>query len=591
MATVMGPCGFTTDSHQNQIVEASPEPDDFQPHWPQSLGATEAIELALQYRIAVSGALDLFDRHALDRNIRHFAGDPARSCWPNAASLYLVLALGAQARAQDRLDEIIAQHCFILGREQAAAALKGTPDISMVQAYCMIAWYLLTASRRSVATMYLGLAVQAAYSIGIHRQEANATFGEEDKKFRERVWKTLRVCDIFLSATMGRPSTTSHVACNVDLDSSANMTNLGEGYVRLEHRQASAITRLCLIFEQILCVVYSMHGLSLRSAKSISERHRKWTVDFSETSKADSLSPGTDHDIDPAIVFGSATLLMAYHYSIILLTRPFLTLHVKTRVDQKSSQTQAKRDHMDVTTYSDACVSSAIKIIDLAYEFSSKPLSPNRSPLLLNSTFISALSLGLAYFGNYKSSDWPLERALTRATTILKRLGTHNPQAARHSTIIEELWEAAKHYELSDKDNTMRARNQRVSKMFGDVSVEDSSSASPTFVGSGFVATNTAVSNQSPSRLPFNAQSTFGGSDLGTFGAVKTGRNYPAQPAPSLFGFEASEESSMQHYPHPDARNQGDFLSNTTPTDLIDFAFDDQAPLFYLASNYWTGES
>ncbi|KAJ9610664.1 hypothetical protein H2200_005441 [Cladophialophora chaetospira] len=549
VATAMGPCDFTTDSNQHRIVEAGPEPDDFSPHWPQSLGPIEAIELALQYRIAVSGALDLFDHQALDQSIQKFAKDPARSCWPNAASLYLVLALGAQARAANQLDDMVGQTCFVLGRDLAMAGLKATPDIFMVQACCMIAWYLLTASRRSIATMYLGLAAQAAYSIGIHRQEANATFRDEDRKVRERVWKTLRVCDIFLSATMGRPSTTSHVACNVDLDASANIHKNG--------------------------------------AESISERHRKWTVDFSETSKADSLSASADRGVDPAIFFGSSTLLMAYHYSIILLTRPFLTLHVKTCVDQRSSQMPARRDHMDVMTYSDACVSSALKMIDLAHEFASKPLSPNRSPLQLNSTFISALSLGLAYFGNYKSTEWPLEAALTKATTILKRLGSHSLQAARHSEIIGKLWDAAKRYELFYKDNTMRIRNQRVSKMFGDISVGKDSGVRPAFLNSDTATANGGMVTENSSHPRFDQPGFLVGSDMEAFGAMGAGRDHLAQPAPSVPGPDASIESSTKCYLYSDPGGQPDFFADTTPTDLIDFTFHDQAPLFYLPSDDW----
>ena len=435
--------------------------------------------------------------------------------------------------------------------------------------------------------MYLGLAVQAAYNIGLHRQEANAVFGSEDRRFRERVWKSLRVCDVFLSATLGRPSTTSHVACNVDWNSSAKVHEDNNELSRPEQRHASAISRLCLIFEQILSVVYSTQRLSLRSARSISKRHRKWTMDFSETSKADSLSPGTNDDFDAAVFFGSSTLLMAYHYSIILLTRPFLTLHVKTCVNQRLAQVQARKDHVDVMTYSDACVSSALKMIDLAYDFSVKPLSPKRTPLLTNSTFISALSLGLAYFGNYKSSEWPLETAMSRATTVLQRLGNHSPQAARHSDIIGQLWSAAKRYEQLYKDNTMQVRNQRVGEMFGIISIEQDSSAGAVLKASDLLIPDLASTTRSSVRVRANEASLLSNSDMATLGVFETEGEQPSQTALSMSSHNATGVTHAQSYLYPHSEDQLGFLAGITPPDLYDFALDDQAPLFYIASDLW----
>ena len=98
VANAMAPCDFTTDSHQNHIVEAVPQPEEISPRWPETLSGTEAVELALCYRIAVSGALDLFDRHTLAENVKEFAQDPARSHWANCR--FSLSCFGARSPSQ-----------------------------------------------------------------------------------------------------------------------------------------------------------------------------------------------------------------------------------------------------------------------------------------------------------------------------------------------------------------------------------------------------------------------------------------------------------------------------------------------------------
>lgn len=122
------------------------------------------------------------------------------------------------------------------GTQLRHATLVDDPSIFTVQAFSLITWYMVTACRRIRAIMHLGFAVQPAYTLGIHRHEANSSFGPHIAKSRERAWKTLRVCDLFLSASMGRPSITSRIDSNIPSESSSSDAN---------ERLASAMNRIC----------------------------------------------------------------------------------------------------------------------------------------------------------------------------------------------------------------------------------------------------------------------------------------------------------------------------------------------------------
>jgi len=476
VAAAIGPCSFTTDHHRHRIIEAGPvllyaDIDCSEP----SVNLEEALELTTQFTFAVSGALDLFDSQELLEQIGQWTQDPLRSQWSNSSTLFLVLAIGAQARAQRPSDDYTAESYFSFGRHQATMHLMDDQSIFTVQSFSLITWYMVANCRRSAAVMNLGIAIQAAFTLGIHQHEANVTFEKEARLCRERAWKTLRFCDIFLSSSMGRPLTTSNLDCNgtwsppMHADDQARSDMFARG-------SSAPMQQLCLIFERILSEVYSKRTVSLELATSISKQHRNWTTELPQMLMVDDL-PGSVpyHGLELTRFLGSANLIMAYYWSIILLTRPFLTFRVSSCINNKGHWQDQGKHSPDITTYSDACITSAIKSISMAHEVVVYNGTPKRLPLVINSVFMSALSLGLAYFGDYDCQGWPLDRALTQATTVLRYFASRNPQAARYLQIIEMLWDAASKYKRYRNDDMLQSQSQRVSNLFGDVGAQPKS--------------------------------------------------------------------------------------------------------------------
>ena len=242
----IGPSSFTTDKLRHTLIEQSTTIQDVRiDSGEPALELSNALDLARQFFIACSGALDLFNSSFIIEQIQIWVQDPKRSQWPSRSIFYLVLAIGAQARARGYADDHAAEHYFGLGRQYAIIDLVDDPSLLTVQAFSMIAWYMVTACRRNGALMYLGFAVQAAYSLGIHRHEANVVFGKEAAISRERAWKTLRACDLFLSASMGRPSTTSNIDCNIPCR--RHMRSDNEEHVEEYLRLDSSMTLIFII--------------------------------------------------------------------------------------------------------------------------------------------------------------------------------------------------------------------------------------------------------------------------------------------------------------------------------------------------------
>ncbi|EEA25435.1 C6 transcription factor, putative [Talaromyces marneffei ATCC 18224] len=466
-ADCIGSCKFTDDPQQQYILEkdftghlgSCPEPE---PELERSLG------LAEQYELAVSGVFNFFDISYLQTAIPPWVADPNRRERPETPVIFLALAIGALGRAADDEDEDIAERYFNYGRQQAVIHLMDDPCLMTVVAFSLISYYMLSSCRRNGAFTNIGIAARAAYALGIHRHETNRAFGGGA---RERAWKSLRVCDLFLSASMGRPPATSEADCNIPWSKSfARMNNDDYKDDRsVPTQEDSAIFRICLIFERILVEVFSRRAVSLDLAGSISQQHRQWTEELPSMLKIDGLLRNDTSTKASIQKLGTHIVTMAYYYSITLLCRPFLSFHVGTRL-KKNGNTQDHKSYSDfIATYSDACIDSAIKGIALAHEIVFDESMPKRQPLIINSVFISALCLGHAIFGDYDQRGWPLNCNLDTAISILRKLGPKNPQAARYCEICCYMKEAVGTYTHRRADTLLRSPNLNVRSMFGDI--------------------------------------------------------------------------------------------------------------------------
>ncbi|WYZ37010.1 hypothetical protein EsH8_II_000516 [Colletotrichum jinshuiense] len=428
----VGSCPFTDDPLRHIMVEATPEG---RPQWiitnpadiPAKPSSEQARYLLRWYLRATNCILDMFNELELLKDLERWLGGLSTSQDEEAMNciFFLIFGIGAQRCPDDR--DADAEKYFNYGRFLAVSYAMENPTNNTVRSYVLICVYLLGASRRNSAFMHLGVAVRAAYALGIHRRDNPAMFSVEEQDNRERLWKALRILDLFLSASLGRPLATSETR-----DTAAN-----ENY--------SASLDLCAIFESILNDVYAKRMVSTDTLERISEQHRRWAAKFSDGLAADGVRPGKYVKADDGEKYPNVGLYHmkeAYYWSIMLLSRPFLIEFVSRNIT-RSQTLPMWGDESPLTSASDqllvhACVDSAIRTIDLLSSLLSDKNVSKRHPFVINSVFVSALVLGLAAFGDLDNT-FPLDKGLVDAQSLLRKFSKHDPVANRELSIVEHL--------------------------------------------------------------------------------------------------------------------------------------------------------
>ena len=473
----LGSCTFTDDPLQHILVEAAPNGRN---NWivtaiqgpPQIPTAEEAMGLLKWFLRATNCVLAMYDEGELKENMLWWlqqqpprdssSPDSTRDSFTSADSaaqeaiFFLIFAIGAQTHPDD-WDEM-AEKYFNYGRYLTICGATVEPSISTIQAYILLTMYLLGASRRNAAFMYLGIAVRAAYALGIHRSDINAAFDPNEYVPRERLWKVLRILDLFLSTSLGRPPSTTETR---DTKSENNY---------------SASNDLCAIFEAILTQVYSTRNVSTATIEKISEQHRRWTARFASGLATDGIRAeeflDSEGDGKRSPNIGLFHLKEAYYWTIMLLSRPFLIENISQHIARSQSQAHAEGEvnppspSDDILAY--ACVDSAIRTMSLLRGLLTAHKVPKRLPFIVNSAFVSALVLGFAQFGDLDRT-FPISKSLAIAQKVLALFGRHDAVSKRYASIVTDLQVACEMYTEKRARGKMERHSVLIGGLFGTV--------------------------------------------------------------------------------------------------------------------------
>jgi hypothetical protein len=481
----IGECQLTSDPLRHAMCEVIPPhkvPSPLQSQHPKP-GPSEAQDLVRHYLLASSGVIDLFEPDEITEQLCAWTTrDPAAETDVGSSIYYLVMAVGALTRDAGDLDQ--AEFYFMRGREIGVSSFLEDPSVLTIQAYALIAFYMLSATRRNGAFMLLGIAVRAAYALGLHRSDISKLFEPRERLARERVWKSLRVLDLYMSGSLGRPPATSEVDGG---SVSWNRSTRDYEGIQMNGRNTSATLRICFIFERILNEVYCRREVSVQLVESISRQYRDWTVQLPAGLQADSLDQkaGTT---SPSLrqTIGIAHLKGAYYWSIILLTRPFLIFKVSSKIKGRSEDDDGA-GHSVTMTLSEACIDAALRSIEIATDLVHTPGIPRRLFMITNSVFISAMVIGFAIFGDFDKS-FPLLSSIAQAASILNIMAKDDMSARRHDEITRYLRLAAIEH-ISRRDRLqMQRRRQDIHNIFGD----------PINKSNGARSTRSATGNHTP---------------------------------------------------------------------------------------------
>jgi hypothetical protein len=329
------------------------------------------------YLSVTSGMVDLFasrSRLVEDMTIwasnQHQAGQGNRVSDVSSAVSYLVVAIGMQQAGEEA-----AQLYFEYARDQALANLNGNLSVDTVQAFILVTLYMLCACQINGAFLFFGIAVRAAYSIGVHRTEVNSRFGSETHRQRDRLWKSLRIVDLFLSTSMGRPPSTSDVDCTV---SYRQVDDDGQEVFDI----LNASVQIFLILEAVVVEVYSRRKISLQLTEGISRQLRDFSVRWLQQLKSVVSSPTGQ---DSAEVNGACQVLASYYYAVMLVSRPFLMYELYRRLSPDTSSSAYGRAGLmsGKSKLADACIDAASLMVDQILELVEKGHVSGRRPVLV----------------------------------------------------------------------------------------------------------------------------------------------------------------------------------------------------------------
>ncbi|KAJ5142763.1 uncharacterized protein N7515_001550 [Penicillium bovifimosum] len=455
--SALGPCQFTEEPPQNDLVDEDP---DITVNWdtasvePQRPSVADARYYLEWYTSATSCVFDLFGYEELTAEIISWLGRAA-SVDASTCINFLVLAIGAQCGPEDRDSQ--ADAYFTYARYLASTRFLEVTKVSTIQIYSLIAMYLLNATRPNAAIMHLGVAIRTAHSLGIHRPDISTLFSAEENSHRERIWKVLRVLDLFLSIYLGQqPSTT-------------------ETRDAMSQQEYSASADLCCIFEKILGGIYNQQEVSPTVLEHVSQHHREWASHFREGLRVDRISTEEHQDGDRTPNIGLCHLKEAYYWSIILATRPYLIELVRKHIARDTNTLSSSGENAFAspkqepdTLLAHASVNSAVLTINLLEGFLREDGIPKRLPYIINSILNAALVLGTGYFADLDHL-FPLNHAMGLAEKLLNRFQFNDTMARWSLRIVRDLRNVCEEHVKRRRDRRLDRQRVLAESLFGDI--------------------------------------------------------------------------------------------------------------------------
>jgi hypothetical protein len=203
----------------------------------------------------------------------------------------------------------------------------------------------------------------------------------------------------------------------------------------------------------------------------VSQYHRQWASRYSKGLAIDAILPGKVTSIGEgktAPNIGFHHLIQAYYWTTMLITRPSLIESISRHMSKSSGRTGEDTDLSSVQALAHACVHSAVRTVDLLRGLISAEGVPKRLPFVVNCSFVAALVLGLAQFGDL-DRVFSLRDNLVVARTVLLLFSRHDAVAKRNLAIVDDLQMACDLYLEKRERRRMERQSLLFSGLFGTV--------------------------------------------------------------------------------------------------------------------------
>ncbi|KAH0489488.1 hypothetical protein TgHK011_009915 [Trichoderma gracile] len=423
------------------------------------------------FEAATGGLLDVFGPTEIEDLLMKTKTDEAQSLDPcQRASIDLVIAIGAQCKSPTEA-ELVGPPYFRKAQQRAFAGMLEDPNVDMVRAFLLMAFYMLGHCRRNTAFMYLGIAARAAVALGMHSPHSYTDLGNPVCQQRLHIWMSLCVLDMLVSSILGRPPATAGL--RAELDATVISSN-NSAATRHGPRTAGlfASYEILTIINESVDALYGRKVTSTTTVEPFLSKIEAWSKRLPSFLRSPLTSRGESSAQKAAT--DSIHIACLYYFAITLVTRPVLISRLTSRPDVSTPSS---------SPLASACLDAAVYLIQTCSEAHKSGLLLGNMCILKALIFAAGLILGFDMFAK-KELDYEVEVAFRSAKDVLDFLGIQSPQASHYSEILGLLSNAImkRRMEISS-----RPRSRYVGKLLtfgreGDLS-QDNSAGSDEVLG------------------------------------------------------------------------------------------------------------
>ncbi|CAG8070582.1 unnamed protein product [Penicillium salamii] len=374
----------------------------------------------------------------------------------------LMVAIGAQTLPNSPESLQTERFYVARGQQRAFSNFLEDPSMDLVRVFLLLSFYMLGACRRNAAFMYLGVASRAAVALGLHERTPGST-SRDDNDQRPKLWTSLCVLDLLVSAILGRPSATSPLLSGHPEEPIwVETTQTESGLVASYH--------LSLILDEIISSLYGEKTASAETADVLLGKLNNWSECLPHSLRTSSLENESE-SIAQKHTLGNMHVACSYHFAVILVTRPFLISALSVRLAQShhnlsaTGPREAPEEDPVHSRLAAACIDSAVYMLQTCIEVYDSGLMLRNMCILKAFIFAAALVLGFSMFA-HRDIDSDIDEAFRGAMTILRMLAPQSAQAAHYLDITIMLESAINQQRQQLAAQARQRRSQYVSRIF-----------------------------------------------------------------------------------------------------------------------------
>ncbi|KAM6485264.1 hypothetical protein HDV62DRAFT_354524 [Trichoderma sp. SZMC 28011] len=420
----IGPSQFSHNEKRDSMLETEPSAVDSNGLEPANcnIDLEGSLLYARTFEAATGGLLDIFGPTEIEDILLKTGTDGAQSLSPSQhAAIDLVIAIGAQCKSPMDAQQIGPAY-FRQAQQRAFAGMLEDPNIDMVRAFLLMAFYMLGHCRRNTAFMYLGIASRAAVALGMHSPHSYTDLKNPLCQLRLHIWMSLCVLDMLVCSILGRPPATAGLRAELDSSIIASYQPLAS---RPDSRTASlfASYKILTIINESIDALYGRKVVSTGMVESYLNKIEDWSKGLPSFLRNPLTSKGSPSQ---KAATDSIHVACLYYFAITLVTRPILISRLTSR---RNSATPSS------SPMASACLDAAVYLVQTCSEAHKSGLLLGNMCILKALIFAAGLILGFDMFAK-RELDYEVEVAFRSAKDVLDFLGIQSPQASHYSEIL-----------------------------------------------------------------------------------------------------------------------------------------------------------